>query len=504
MERDGAEARRHRSAQRLGVLLALATCAALLWFGLGERGLEGDEAIYVTVADRASELGRFAPLPAGRGAYIHKPPLAIWSIAAGARLFGDGEAAHRAAAAVAAWLLCCVTLGFGRALRSSAAGALGALLLATAPNLLHVHGLRSAVTEPLLLLAITASFWVGFAAAGKRRLVALAALSVANGLTKGAYGPIVVAGAFALAGIVGAWRRGRQSAPGRVAALGEAAALAAASFLPGVAAYLGWLRYSLESWNGVFAFLRRDLVERVSTGVDPSHLHPPSLYWETVARDFGPFLALSLLALVVGLGFVRREEERVAGRILLLCWVGVVVAPALGSVSRLPWYVYPAYPALALAAAVATCGLVSASRGRRWLAPLLAGALLFAAVARAQTLVETWPETESRSLAAVAQWTREEPGARAFVDARLLARGDATARLRQWNAFYLRRLEAVAPGDLPGDETGCRLLVTADPDAWWSSLGGASPTRIELQRAAVTDVRLFVLDLCDGRFARRR
>lgn len=491
----------------LFVLLAVAgLCALPIFWDLGEHGIHGDEAIYVTVAERVAETGQWAPLPGGAGAFVRKPPLLIWASAGSRVLFGDSEWAYRLPGAVAGWLGCLVTLAFGASLGSRFAGCVAALLLATAPGLLHLHGLRDAVTEPWLLLATASSLLVASRLGGWRSWSALALLSAMNGLSKGPLGLAVVAGTLLLAA-AGALLRGRFVRAAGDRSVGHAALAALVAVLPGALAYLAWLLYSLASWAKVAAWLARDVGERALSGVDSGHLRPLSTIVETYWGNFGFFAPLGVggLVLVLAAGWrSTRPETRWSDRWLLASWIGAAILPVAVSVSRLPWYLYPGFPALALAAGLATRDLLSAANSRSLaLAGLVAASLALAGGTRVRELAVTWPTRDARSLAELERMRRSDPTVRVFADAILGPRRHLSGPLRGWNAYYARRFEPLEPPTLPSAEGECSLLVTPRPEVW-EAVGTDSrrAARVEVPRAAAGDLQLVVIDLCAGRFAR--
>lgn len=493
-------------AAKLAVFAVAALCALPILWDLGELGLHGDEAIYVTVAERVAETGQWAPLPGGAGAFVRKPPLLIWASAGSRVLFGDSEWAYRLPGAVAGWLGCLVTLAFGASLGSRFAGCLAALLLATAPGLLHLHGLRDAVTEPWLLLATASSLLVASRLGGWRSWSALALLSVMNGLSKGLLGLAVVGGTLLLAA-AGELLRERFVRECGGEPWSRAALAALVAVLPGTVVYFAWLRFSLENWTKVVALLARDIGERARSGLDPGHLRPLSMIVETYWENFGTFAPLAVAGLAVILAADWRSTRpgtRWRSRWLLAAWIGAAILPVACSVSRLPWYLYPGFPAIALAGGFATRDLLSAARSRSLALAVLVGAgLTLAGGTRVREFVVARPTLDACSLAALDRIRRGDPKVHVFADANLGPRRDLPGNLRGWNAFYIRRFETLEPPALPSPEEGCAFLVTHRPEAWIGVGAGLyRAARVDLPRAAAGDLGLVVLDLCGGRFAR--
>src|SRR5690606_13719262 len=132
---------------------------------------------------------------------------------------------------------------------------------------------------------------------------------------------------------------------------------------------------------------------------------------------------------------------------------------------------------------------------------VVTGVLFALAVgARAAALGSAWPAPDGRNLAALDRLRRHDPAVRVFSDGVLRSRGQLGGRLRNWNAFYLRRFETVEPGGLPERKGLCSFLITSRPDTWAAADAGlAEVERVEISVAAAGDLRLVVFDLCGGR-----
>ena len=487
------------------VLVLLAICAFLLFFQLGETPFFGDEALYVRVAARAVHTGQWAPI--GRVPFVWKPPITLWGIGAGIAVLGENEVGARLAVGMAGLLLCAVVARFGRRIGSRWTMVLAPLALVSAPGLLLEHGLRSAVPEAWLLLAVAASF-LYFIESGDRsqrsQLGGLALLSCFSSWTKGIVGPLLVGATLFLVEFATPASAERAAAP-LPRRLGRAIATAGAATIPGLLFYLAWLLFSLGTVGDVIQFLALDIGERASAGLDPQHLQPPAIYLRAALENFGWFAILAPLALAVRLASLRRETSAEALRqrriqLTLLLWILVTAVLFMIPSSRLAWYIFPAYPALALATALLldqTRLVLGRGRGG-WAAFLVLLSLLVAA--RTHALVEAWPLREPHSLAALQHHLDRNPSARAFTERSLRLGKEEGHPVAAWHRHYLRRFVALDRRELPADAPSCSFVVTAEPEAWRSVLGGrlsgVSAVRGELPR----QLKLFVLDLCGGAF----
>jgi len=499
------------------LLVVLATCTFLLFFQLAEVPIFGDETLYVRIAARVVHSGQWAPLLGGTTAFVWKPPITIWGSAAGMLLLGENELGARLAVGLVALLLCGLTAYFGWRIGNAWTMVLAPLTLVSAPGLLLDHGLRSAVPEAWLLLAVTASF-LYFLETGERsarvRFGGLILLSFFSGFTKELVAPLVVGAALFLVELAappGGIPAGAPAEPLGAAAFrrraGRACASATAAALPGLLIYLAWLLFSLGTVGEVLRFLEVDVVQRSVGGIDPNHLQPPSIYLRSALQNFGVFALLAPLALAVAVVRDRRRPGAAPGherriQLTLLLWILVVFGLFAIPSSRLPWYVFPAYPGLALATALTLDG------ARRFLRPWRAGPLSFLLLLalllalRTRALVQEWPPREPHSLAALQHRLDADPEARAFVEWKLVRGEEARLHVARWHRFYLRRFVALDRRELQANAPACSFVVTAEPDAWRELLGGrlagATPVRGELP----AQLRLYVLDLCGGAFSR--
>lgn len=495
--------------KRLAALfVVLGSCACLLFFRLSETPVFGDETVYIQVGARALHTGHWAPLLGGRTNFAWKPPLAIWGNAAGMALLGENELGARLFVGLVGLLLCALVAGFALRHGNTWTMVVAPLALISAPPLLLEHGLRSAVPEAWLLLAVAGSFFWYLSTTAQRarvQLAGLALLSMFSGWTKGIVGPLIVGGTLFLVEL--AAPAGEPLATGAFRErLRRAVTTAAAATIPGVLFYLAWLLFSLGSVGDTIHFLQMDLGQRTSTGIDPLHLQPPSIYLRAALANFGAFALLAPLALAAMLVRDWRSPGETADavrrvRLTLLLWILVVFFLFVVPSSRLSWYVYPAYPALALATALALEEL------RRWLRRFRAGPAIFLlglvllGAFRVQALVRAWPEPEPHSLAALQHRLDADSAARVYSEAALVRGPGAVERLPAWHRFYLRRFVLLEQRALPAEAPACSFVVTAEPGSWTAAVGGRLAGVTAVRGELPGQLRLFVLDLCGGTFS---
>ncbi len=333
---------------------AWAVAAVAVVTGLGAYGLvEPSDARYAEIAREMWTAGDWV-FPRLLGIlHFHKPPLVYWLSAAGYALLGPTEWGARLCLAVLAAGLAWVVYRFARKHLGPGCAPWAVLMLVTTPA---VVGASRMLTTDLLVslcqavvLAAWFDLWAGTGGRGSR-----IALYLALGAGFLAKGPVawLVPAAVVLAFCAAHRGQGKRRVPWGLP-WGIPLVLAVAT---------PWYAYVLWKTPGLLDyFLTSQLAGRLRAG-GMGHPHP----WHYYLLVF-PALGLPWLVLAPrgarALGGARRAT---AG--FLALWA--VVPPVLFSVpaTKLPLYVLPAYPAVALLAAAALGDPAAAPRREvRWL-----------------------------------------------------------------------------------------------------------------------------------------
>lgn len=327
---------------------AFALAAVAFCTGLGAYGLvETSDARYAEIAREMVASGDWIYPRLLGTLHFDKPPLIYWLSGLGYSAFGFDEWGARACLAVLALLLCARLWTFARAHVGDRTAPWAVALLAGTPAI--VGASRMLTTD--LLLCVCLSFaltgwydvWSGRGGLGARlSLYAGAGLAF---LAKGPVGWLVLAlivGPFALR------QRGARPAPER-----SWGAMWGFPLLLLIAA--PWYLAVMSGTPGLFSyFTGQQLASRLHEG-GLGHPHP----WYYYAGVF-PLLGLPWLLLAPsGCKDLRAENAPLAS--FLLWWM--LLPPLFFSLpsTKLPLYVLPAFPALALLGGHA----VAAGRGRR-------------------------------------------------------------------------------------------------------------------------------------------
>lgn len=350
---------------RLGAaaLVAAAAVAALLLLAPRTTLWDRDESRFARSSVEMLSSGDFlVPTFAGE-LRPHKPPLVPWLMALSAAVLGPTETAFRLWSALAHGASVLLTFVAGRRLAGDRAALLGAAFLAVAPLAL-LEG--AAATADAVLLAGLTGLLAVFADAATRgaRGAHFALGALASAVAQLAKGPVALV--LPLLGLGGALLLAST-------AFGERrrlAGLVVFSSLLGLVPVLAWGLLADAATNG------RLLSEAIGTHVVGRTLAPmeghgsgllvgPLYYAAVLLAGFSPwtlFLPAAAARARAGRGLAPKARAILLGSALAPFLLFAVVA------TKLPHYLLPAFPALALLA-----GEAAASAERRG---LFAGALL--------------------------------------------------------------------------------------------------------------------------------
>lgn len=290
-----------------------------------------------------------------------KPPMMIWLQVLGMHALGPGEWALRLPSAIAG-LLTCLGVAYAGARYTGRAGigVLAALVLVTSWGYVAVHATRTGDYDALLALFTTgaALAFLGYCELRRERYLAGFFLFMLLALlTKGVAALLILPGLLAYAALSGSLR------PLLHHPLTYAGTLAVVAFV------LGY--YALREMHDpgyVAAVLYNELLGRFGEPME-GHAGDPLTYLKVMLKGdylyWMPFLGLGLW---VGL---RSRETRIRR----LTWFALLVLAghfAVISISdtKLPWYLVPAYPLMAVIAAVGIHWAFSCLTHRPWRASM--------------------------------------------------------------------------------------------------------------------------------------
>lgn len=315
-------------------LLSLLAALSTLVFGflLGTDSLyDWDEAWYGQVVKELLASGDWVTFSWRGVPFFDKPPLAIWAMAVSASWWGLTETALRLPSAIASGLTVLVVYGIGRVGFGRRRPALIAalVLLTTLP---FVKAGRMAMLDGPLALAFSSGVLAYLLARRDPRWGLGVGLAVA--VTWLIKGPVALLLLAILAGF-GFWER--EARVWKSPWLWSGLAL-------GVLLVLPW--YLLEWQRHGMAFVRSHfgvhVVGRALSTMD-AHAGPLWFYLAHIAALDHPWFVALVPAVIWA--WQKRRERMV--RLAIIWGLGVLGAFSLAA-TKLPWYVVPAYPAIAL------------------------------------------------------------------------------------------------------------------------------------------------------------
>lgn len=478
----------------LGLAAVLLVSSLIVFHRLGDASLQGDESIYANTSRESVERDVWWPLykPSGQ-LFPNKPPAKPVMVAACFRILGESEFAARLPDAVFGVLTIGLVFLIGARRFGLGAGLLSSIVLLAAEGYLCVHGVRDSVMDSLitLLSVVICWAWLNLRDEGRGRWVwwsAAAAAVVLVGLSKNALGVLLAVVLVVIELSAPIWERRRS--PVLRPALGIVA----------TAVFAALAYFVLMMWvsGGAFAsYQYRDVVMRATRGVDPVHLHGVLFYPRTLVGDFGPWL---LLVLVTAFVVLRRRpvgDRRDAA--FLVLFAAIIIGGFSLSSSKLPWYLYPAYPALALAIGYGAREVVRAFPSFVWRGLATMVILTLAAIDLNSAWARVQKDVRVIDAERFARAYSQLEDARLIIDAPSIVKH---GRLRSWNRFYLEGAPNAQwfsrpPVQLVGAGQGCTFVATGEPASY--PLTRAHPWRpiMKLRKLDRLAADIWILGTCD-------
>lgn len=330
---------------------------AALFYQLGKRGLnEPDEGRYAEVGREMMASGDWVTPRLNGVEHLSKPPLTYWLIALSLKTFGVNEFAARLPSALAAIGTLCAVYLFGRSVRGEWVGLWAVLILVSSVEFFVMA--RTITTDMLLTCFVTWSVWAMWRwhASDRCGFGGVVWFYVFLGLGFMTKGPVaIVLPLFALLGL--RWRSSRCAL--REMHWGKGVLILLAMSLPWFLA-VTWGHSS--RWD---YFVRYEIIARLfdeSVGRTESWW----FFFPILAGGFLPWTPLVLFSVFL----LDAKADWLSDEIrLCVAWIGLGLFLFSCSESKLPTYVLPLLPPLALIAAAAlekAVHLRSAQIRRRW------------------------------------------------------------------------------------------------------------------------------------------
>lgn len=273
-----------------------------------------------------------------------KPILIYWLMSVPVSLFGHTEWAYRLCPVLGTTLACLFAYSIGRSLFSHRAGLWAMLLLAANPLVAYTGAV--ATSDAVLLAFITGMFAV-FADSLKngltiKHIAGLAVLFSGGMLTKGPVALLPVV-SFLLTHII---LRKELGSP--LKAMGKIAI----SLLVMAAAFGSWFYLANKATNGDLydQMFIHHVVERMQSPLENHGGYSPfylCFYVIVIVAAFFPW-TLYLPGALSDLIASPRDARQQTGRVVLLTWMGTFLVVMIAISTKLPHYILPMWPAMAL------------------------------------------------------------------------------------------------------------------------------------------------------------
>lgn len=483
-------------------------------YNLGEESLHGDEGIYADIALRILATDIWYPLQSITGPYTAKPPLIAWPIAISFELLGPSELSARLPNATAGALTCALLFSFLTHHTKIWVGLLAAFLLSTAVPWLTPHGARHAVADNLVCLFVMTTLFMYYRYLTTGRpswmIVALASAAMSS-LFKGLFAPVILLAILILWEFIWAssaieekhsqedlvrhnsidqlsFRNWALMSFGQTN-LWRPLVVFTASMVP----YMVWLFDNLARNPDFLEKVYKQNIVRATHGLDPSHLNGPLFYPAILFECFGYWLFALLLLLPIW-GSSSWSESKVEFLKSITAWAIVGIGLITLSASKLSWYAFPAFPAIAILIALGV-ERAFALLGRHVAFALPLTILIIVALgfrlASVQSLLTLPVEKSVLHGASIALSSID--GSRLYEDA------GVRNGLRPWQVYYLSLMPAVTNTSEAESYTGCNFLLTEKTDiaSKYSSVD-ASRTKL-VARSDQMNSDLVLIDRCDGK-----
>jgi 4-amino-4-deoxy-L-arabinose transferase-like glycosyltransferase len=334
--------------------LVVALFCLPLFVGLGRTDVGHDEAIYTFAVDRILEIGEWLTpksSPHETEAFLEKPPLKFWIVAAPIRLglLPHNEFGTRFWDALFGAVAFGYVFAIGSRLAGPVCGAVALLLLFVHWPLLFEHGLRSNNMEAPLFLSYCGAIYHFLAwshTAMARRPwghpAAVALYFVLGFMTKfvaAIFMPVIIG----LAALLFHESRNRLVREWR--AWATAAGLAFILIVPWFV--YAYLRFGAYLWEVI---LTQHVYTRFRTFLNPLHVQPWSYYLTEMYQRFADSGSQWLVAAGLAVLTVQTLRRRWLDGTVVVLWFALPVAVISLGTSKLYHYAYPFLPPLALAA----------------------------------------------------------------------------------------------------------------------------------------------------------
>lgn len=327
----------------LPILFCLAVAYLSFFFQLGNLLFVGaDEPRYARIGWEMLQRNDFVTPTLNGRPWLEKPPLLFWLEAVSYRVFGMGEGAARLPAAFLALLGCTLTAVLGRRIQGDRVAFLSFLVLAT--SVLYFGLARAASTDMPMTALLTASVVAGWLALERGSAGWAAWAGFFLGLAALAKGPVALllfGGIFLLERLVPGKREWSRL---------QLAALVLLFLLTAFPWY--WLVWKENGSNFILTFWVNHHLARFVTDLH-HHSQPFWFYVPVLLLGFFPWVFFLPSGLIrISRSLIRKGVESERQIVFLWCWALLPFLFFSLSSAKLPGYILPSLPPMALLVAL--------------------------------------------------------------------------------------------------------------------------------------------------------
>lgn len=333
------------------MLLLIILSSIILFNNLDESSLFADEAIYGLVEKDIVKNNSWLPFRIEGKPYLDKPPLKIWAVAIIFKYFGMNEFNARILDVIFGIATIALTFIFGTIFFDSFVGFIAALLLLTADKYISlydsifffVNGIRASVMDSWFVFFISAAlflylYYFDAKQANKKLLYIIGILLGAALLVKGVIAFIVIA-IILLFRFFFNYKKSKFV----LTEYKDVFIIGGVAFL----IYLPWffLINITTDW-AYFYYMYTDLIIRATVSIDPQHIRDIFFYMKSITLDFKVWSIFIGLTPFIVLKY--KNQEKIKRYLFFLIWALFIFLIFSSFTSKLVWYIYPMYPAVAI------------------------------------------------------------------------------------------------------------------------------------------------------------
>lgn len=300
-----------------------------------------DEALYAGITNTISATGDWTSLKLYGAPYTHKPPLYFWLSAATSSWINEEEARYRLWAAIFGFGSIALTFVLGSMVFTPEIGLVAALILCNNRCFLLNHCVREGTMDSGVVFFTLLGLIIYWKLPRERNSwsgwIAIGTIAGIMCLLK----PLI--GLVLLIPIVLHWEIYEADSAWNFRLSYPSLALFISLLIS-----CPWYLLQLARLGDTYieSAFRTNIMQRITVGIDPQHLHGPLYYWINASKSsivFSLFIPAISVSTFLSL---NSKNKRAFGLLSIFVLVWIIMFSF--SSSKLPWYIFPVYPLISL------------------------------------------------------------------------------------------------------------------------------------------------------------